>query len=346
MKYTQRDEVCLSVPIAKELMLNKDAVGEYEARKAALASEGKRPEPGDIVRPEIRLIDCLKLFSQTEVISDFLSSVTKQKGDALKTSKLASFPDYLVIHAKKFEFAPDWTPIKLDVSLQVPEILDMSELRGNGKKPSEQELPDETAEALPEITLNTAIVGQLMDMGFSLDGSQRAVFNTRDTNDTEAAVNWAVAHMEDPDFNSPFTIPQPGNKKKENKFDDEAIDSITSLGFNKAQAIRALEATNGDLVRAADWVFSHMDELMDVSEETTSTTTNPASTTSKSNFRDGNGLYKLVGFISHMGTNANCGHYVAHILKEDKWCIFNDENVAQSENPPVDLAYLYFYKRV
>ncbi len=47
-----------------------------------------------------------------------------------------------------------------------------------------------------------------------------------------------------------------------------------------------------------------------------------------------------------MGTNANVGHYVAHILKDDKWSIFNDENVAQSENPPKDLAYLYLFKRI
>ena len=66
----------------------------------------------------------------------------------------------------------------------------------------------------------------------------------------------------------------------------------------------------------------------------------------KANFRDGNSSYKLVAFISHMGTNANVGHYVAHILKDDKWVIFNDENVALSENPPKDLAYLYLYKRV
>ena len=61
--------------------------------------------------------------------------------------------------------------------------------------------------------------------------------------------------------------------------------------------------------------------------------------------RDGKGTYKLVAFISHMGTNANTGHYVAHIIKDEQWCIFNDENVARSENPPKDLAYLYLYKR-
>jgi len=37
--------------------------------------------------------------------------------------------------------------------------------------------------------------------------------------------------------------------------------------------------------------------------------------------------YKLVGFISHMGTSTMVGHYVCHLLKEDRWVIFNDEKV-------------------
>ena len=63
-------------------------------------------------------------------------------------------------------------------------------------------------------------------------------------------------------------------------------------------------------------------------------------------FRDGSEKYKLVAFISHMGTSTSVGHYVCHILKDGRWVIFNDEKVALSENPPKDLAYLYLYQRV
>ena len=55
--------------------------------------------------------------------------------------------------------------------------------------------------------------------------------------------------------------------------------------------------------------------------------------------------YKLVAFISHMGTSTMVGHYVCHIKKEGRWVIYNDEKVALSENPPRDLAYLYLYQR-
>lgn len=82
----------------------------------------------------------------------------------MKTTRIASFPDYLLIHAKKFEFAPDWTPIKLDVSLQVPDTLDLKEFRATGLKPNEVEMKDEddsAAAAAPEIKLNEDIIGKI-----------------------------------------------------------------------------------------------------------------------------------------------------------------------------------------
>ena len=48
-----------------------------------------------------------------------------------------------------------------------------------------------------------------------------------------------------------------------------------------------------------------------------------------------------------MGANTQCGHYVAHIKKADgQWALFNDAKVALSEDPPKDMGYLYFYKRL
>ena len=55
-----------------------------------------------------------------------------------------------------------------------------------------------------------------------------------------------------------------------------------------------------------------------------------------------------MGFISHVRKNTSCGHYVCHIKKEQAdggWVIFNDEKVAKSETPPIDLGYLYLYRR-
>lgn len=32
-------------------------------------------------------------------------------------------------------------------------------------------------------------------------------------------------------------------------------------------------------------------------------------------------------------------------MQDGRWAIFNDEKVAVSEHPPLELAYMYLYKR-
>lgn len=61
---------------------------------------------------------------------------------------------------------------------------------------------------------------------------------------------------------------------------------------------------------------------------------------------DGEGKYRLLGLVSHIGTSTHCGHYVAHINKDGKWVIFNDVKVAASKDPPKDMGYLYFFERI
>ena len=117
---------------------------------------------------------------------------------------------------------------------------------------------------------------------------------------------------------------------------------IESMGFSRYQATQALRATDGNTERAVDWIFSHIDELMNKPEEsTTAATVGPA----RLEARDGMAQYRLFGFISHMGSSTSTGHYVCHIRKHDRWVIYNDEKVAASVKPPKSLAYLYFFRR-
>jgi len=233
VKYTSRDEYCLPLPIKKSLATNNSQVDEYEARKLAASAEGKKLDLSDIVRPEINFIDCLKMFCERETIYDFYSTAVKAKGIAYKSAKLATFPDYLFVQARKFELGPDWSPIKLDVSLQVPDFLDIQEFKGDGKRSYEQELAEEVEGSGSDFHLNENVIVQLVDMGFSMDGARRAAYHTRTDNDPEAAVNWCMAHMEDADFNSPFSIPrQNGQAKKTSMvYSEEGIEMLTSLGF-------------------------------------------------------------------------------------------------------------------
>ena len=56
---------------------------------------------------------------------------------------------------------------------------------------------------------------------------------------------------------------------------------ITMMGFTRAQAIKALKATDNNIERAADWLFSHQAELdADDSED--------QAAASEPKFRDGN----------------------------------------------------------
>lgn len=111
------------------------------------------------------------------------------------------------------------------------------------------------------------------------------------------------------------------------------------------QATKALKATSNNTERAVDYIFSHQDEL-DMEDIQESSSAPSASGTPAKNCRDGEGKYRLKAFISHMGSSTQVGHYVCHILKDDKWVIFNDNKVAISQAPPKDLGYLYLYERI
>jgi ubiquitin carboxyl-terminal hydrolase 5/13 len=116
------------------------------------------------------------------------------------------------------------------------------------------------------------------------------------------------------------------------------------MGFARAHAVRALSMTNNNVEAAVDWATKNPDNSSTLHSLVESLPQSPHSTKT-THFRDGAGKYRLVAFISHIGNHTSCGHYVAHIFKDGRWVIFNDETVALSEHPPKDLAYIYLYKR-
>ncbi|GFQ97105.1 ubiquitin carboxyl-terminal hydrolase 5 [Trichonephila clavata] len=335
VKYTTRTDYLLSLPIPLDAATNKEELNAFEVKKAEILARGDRLKPDEIVRPRIPLQACLDCFSSLESVDDFFSTAINAKSTAYKATRLHTFPDYLLLHLKKFTIGDDWVPKKLDVSLDVPDELDLSALRGKGIQPGEEELP-EAVSTEKEFEYNEALLYQLSDMGFHLNACKKALYYTQNEG-IDSAMNWVMEHMNDPDFMDPFH--PPGANKNNPNFTPNAAASATivSMGFTPAQAAKALEATDNNLERAVDWIFSHAEE-MEVDS--------PAAPEVKAQFRDGAEKYKLVAFISHMGTSTVAGHYVCHIFKHGRWVIFNDNKVALSENPPKDLAYLYIYQRI
>lgn len=339
VKYTYRTEYLLPLPIPVETAINKDEVAAYETLKSETEAKGQKLDTNALVRPRIKLSSCLQTFIRSEIVEQFYSSALNEKTTAQKTTRLSTFPDYLLIHLKKFTMKEDWTPAKLDVAVEMPDILNLSSLRGFGLQPTEELLPETVGTEPPPLVYDSVILNQLTDMGFPPEACERALYFTENRG-LEAATNWLMEHIADSDFADPFVPPGIDVKPEKDKFmaNENAVAILMGMSFTRKQATKALKATDNNLERAADWIFSHQNELdaLEVEDKPEH---------SKEVFKDGTDQYKLVGFISHMGTSTMVGHYVCHLLKDNRWVIYNDDKVALSENPPKELGYIYLYQR-
>ncbi|KAJ4980446.1 hypothetical protein NE237_031283 [Protea cynaroides] len=168
---------------------------------------------------------------------------------------------------------------------------------------------------------NEDIVSQLADMGFNNFHCQKAAINTSNAG-VEEAMNWLLSHMNDPDIDDPVS--------QEATAEEEI-------------AQKALKASGGDIEKATDWIFNH--PQVSASPDMDATSSSVQSATDEG-LPDGGGRYKLIGLVSHIGTSTQCGHYVAHVYKDRRWVIFNDNKAEASVNPPKDMGYLYFFERL
>ncbi|XP_071446466.1 ubiquitin carboxyl-terminal hydrolase 5 [Hetaerina americana] len=349
VKYTHRTEYSLPLPIPLEAAINKEEVAAYEESQKRDKEEGltaaNRSEPKPIVRPRIKLEACLDTFSRSETV-DFYSTAVNQNTSATKTTRLASFPDYLLLHLKKFTLRENWTSVKLDVAVEMPDEIDLASLAALGPQPDEEQLP-EIQGSPPAVTLDENMIQQLIGMGFHVEACKKAVFYTQSNGRLEAAVQWLMDHFGDFDFEEKFVLPgtdrSSGGGSQSMEVDEDGIQTIMGMGFTRAQAVKALRATGNNIERAADWIFSHLEELDAVEEEAAEGggEKHPSNEANK-----GSSRYRLLAFISHMGTSTMVGHYVCHVLRDGRWVIFNDNKVALSENPPKELGYLYLYERI
>ncbi|XP_036782645.1 ubiquitin carboxyl-terminal hydrolase 13 isoform X1 [Manis pentadactyla] len=373
VRYTERVDYLMQLPVAMEAASNKDELIAYELTRRE-AEANRRPLP-EVVRAKIPFSACLQAFSEPENVDDFWSSALQAKSAGVKTSRFASFPEYLVVQIKKFTFGLDWVPKKFDVSVDMPDLLDINHLRARGLQPGEEELPDISPpivipddskdrlmnQLIDPSDIDESSVMQLAEMGFPLEACRKAVYFTGNMG-AEVAFNWIIVHMEEPDFAEPLTMPGYGGVASagasvfgatglDNQPPEEIVAIITSMGFHRNQAIQALRATNNNLERALDWIFSHPEFEEDsdfVIEMENNANANIISEAKPEGPRvkDGSGMYELFAFISHMGTSTMSGHYVCHIKKEGRWVIYNDHKVCASERPPKDLGYMYFYRRI
>lgn len=110
-------------------------------------------------------------------------------------------------------------------------------------------------------------------IGFPPDACKKAIFFTHNSG-LEAATMWLMEHITDSDLSDPF-VP-PGTESTAFAPDPQALPIIMGMGFTQEQATKALKATDNNVERAVDWIFSHQEEL-----------DNPTSTPQAPEFRDG-----------------------------------------------------------
>ncbi|QCD87278.1 ubiquitin carboxyl-terminal hydrolase 14 [Vigna unguiculata] len=340
--YNRRNDYILSLNIPLHEATNKGELESFQKLKEERLAEGKEINADEIVRPRVPLETCLANFSAPEEIHDFYSTALKTKTTALKTAGLTSFPDYLVLHMRRFVMEAGWVPKKLDVYIDVPDIIDISHMRSKGHQPGEELLPDGVPdeEDSNKMWANEEIVAQLVSMGFNPLHCQKAAINTSNVG-VEEAMNWLLSHMDDPDIDLP--ISKGHGSKTSTIVDQSKVDTLISFGFQEEIARKALEASGGDIEKATDWIFNNPNASVSSMDATPS---NAASTSNDVDLPDGGGKYRLIGIVSHSGTSTLCGHYVAHVLKDGRWVIFNDNKVGASINPPKEMGYLYFFERL
>ncbi|KAL3997127.1 Ubiquitin carboxyl-terminal hydrolase family protein [Acanthocheilonema viteae] len=323
VRYSYTEEVVLSLNVPEKGICKQPAkTGETEAP----------------IRPTVSFAECLSATFGRQEIDDFRSPITDEVKGAVEQYSIATFPDYLIIQLKKFTLAENYTVKKLDVNVEMPDKIDLKAFRGHGKQPEEMLLPHESAKS--KLTLSRSFPGmdpevfhRLCRSGITPEAARCAIHMTKNTG-FDAALDWFMHSVGDRDINEEH----PDLWSKASDVDGIAIEQLTNLGFSVYQARYALQKVNTGINDAADWLFSNVDtippeekdeEIKDVPKEC----------------RDGKEHYRLIGFISHMGSSPHSGHYVAHMKKDSKWYLFNDEKVAISQNPPILLGYVYLYER-
>ncbi|KAL4063737.1 hypothetical protein J3A83DRAFT_4453851, partial [Scleroderma citrinum] len=354
------DVLSLGVP-AGELSADEHGDGS-EQDKPTDDSTGASKGPTTIRYAPVTLTQCLSLLlglTGQETL-EYQCEGGCGKVSAVRQLHFATFPDVLVLHAKKFQLK-NWVPTKLDIPIILPEAdtLDLGTFLGQGLQPGEEQLPEDSSgsssSSLPQF--NIEALAQLEGMGFPTVRCQKALLATGNS-DMEAAMDWLFSHMDDPDIDEPIQLNTTGTKKGPEP-SSEQITMLADMGFTHAQARKALLETDGNPERAVEWLFNHPDDTGEMTVSSSNSVQEkllPGSSSLPAR-------YRLKAFISHKGPSVHSGHYVAHIRMpvsqaggvtgvegSGEWVLFNDEKVVVADTTSVEelkkLAYMYIFERI
>lgn len=304
---------------------------------------------GKKVYEEAKIADSLSEFCSDEAIDGYSCDCCGKSTVAIKSTGFSSFPENLIITALRIKLE-NWVPVKIDVPVEVPHFLDLSEFVAKGFVKGEVEAKQEEPEQ-DSFVPNASALETLGNMGFPETRSTRALYHTGNNN-AEDAMNWLFGHMEDIDIDEPFVAPKV-NKSVDVSVPAELVANLQAMGFGEKLCKKALILNKNDPNEAVEWLFSNPD---DDGEIATSSKVNISSERDQLK-KDlagsrGGSKYELQAVVCHKGTSPHTGHYVSFVKKQldgvDKWVLFNDEKVVQCDNLDElkNNGYIYFYKRV
>lgn len=242
----------LSIPLDKAMV--KIPTSEESPRP-----DSKRPrtEASSINNQEDLVVPfeaCLEHYFEPEIVS--LTHPVTQERDVpfSKVLRFKTFPRYLIIKLARYYIGDNWVQKKISAEVLIPEDLDLTSFTAQGKSSGEIEIKEEeksSSDSEETFQFDEGLVVELISMGFSENGCRRAAFATKNAN-TEAALNWILEHMEDPDFNEPFD-PTANSKKASksttNSIDEEFVTLMSNMGFSYDQCKAALLASNQNTER-------------------------------------------------------------------------------------------------
>lgn len=350
----------LPVPIDK---INENNGNGHDLKK-------KKEEDGTVTpiqSTQLSFYDCFDEWLQPEQLL-LENPKTGTRTNFSQTKRFASFPPYLTFKLNRYMI--DYTggstgqdfSKKIDVDVNMPFELDLSNYSAFGLSQGEEDVthlnpPSSSNSSSPSFSQEELnMIDSLSNMGFSSNACKRAVKAVTSL-DFDALVNWVLENPEIADL--PFDE-APAKKEDDDSSLNEAIQSLSFLGYDAETCKAALIFSQGDVERAADWIFSNLDDLQGAVKKVLSekesgkssksnsseASSRPTYSLSETNSSSKSAKYELVCVVTHLGKNISSGHYFSHVKIDGEWIMFNDEKVAKVSSPPTSIGYIYFYKKI
>eukprot|EP00744_Colponema_vietnamica_P007601 GILI01010927.1.p1 GENE.GILI01010927.1~~GILI01010927.1.p1 ORF type:complete len:877 (+),score=203.72 GILI01010927.1:48-2633(+) len=232
VKYQRTREEVLRLPTP----MHSEEYVQMAAKFAAAASEkdaaNKLADPSAKAtpqeRPRVPLSSLLEAYVAPKMTECRCESCNETDGGYFCSSNLYNFPDYLIMAIPREYIDPTtYQTKKMDVYVDVPEVVDLAMLRGpgalqQGEEPLASHKENEVlrgalqfsdgneaaaAPEAPKVEVDELALVPLLSMGIEQPNAEWALRECK--NDVERAIDFVFSHPEGPPSAAPVAAPQP-----------------------------------------------------------------------------------------------------------------------------------------